>query len=185
MRLMVALLLLAGAALPCAAQQKGIASEWDIKTTLQGLSAQTGRLLPVLEQVRPKEWQGASETYVQQVESTRTQAAGLQTLLGTLAREPEKLSAALDTFFRLQNLESLLGSLSEGVRRYQNPALADLLTGLVAESSGSRQQLRQYVMDLVSLKEQEYHVMDREAQRCRAFLSRQPLPAARKKDEGK
>jgi hypothetical protein len=71
------------------------------------------------------------------------------------------------------------------VRRYQNPALADLLTGLVADSSGSRQQLRQYVMDLVSLKEQEYQVMDREAQRCRAFLSRQPLPAGRKKDEGK
>lgn len=185
MKWLALVLPLVSAALPCAAQQNGIASEWDVKATIRGLSAQTARLLPVLDQVRPTDWQGASETYVQQLDSTRTQAAGLQTVLGALANEPEKLSAALDTFFRLQNLELLLGSLAEGVRRYQNPALADLLTGMAADGSGSRQQLRQYVMDLASLKEHEYQVMDREAQRCRAFLSRQPLPAARKKDERK
>ncbi|MBI1787062.1 MAG: hypothetical protein HYR60_05845 [Acidobacteria bacterium] len=165
---------------PLGAQPAGISSEWDIRAALQGLSAQIARLQPVLEQVHPKEWEGASETYLRQWESTRAQASAVQTVVANLGREPEKLSIALDVFFRLQNLETLLGSLAEGVRRYQNPALADLLSGVVAESSSSRQQLRQYVMDLAQLKEQEFQVMDREAQRCRAFLSRQPAPVKKK-----
>ncbi len=42
-------------------------------------------------------------------------------------------AAALDAYFRMQAMESTLGSVFEGVRKYQNPALADLLQGVVNE----------------------------------------------------
>jgi len=167
------------------AQPAGIRSEWDIRSTLDAISSHAGRLLPVLEQVRPRDWveKGASETYIQQFETCRIQTEAIRTVAANLGREPEKLTVALDTFLRLQGLETMLGSLAEGVRRYQNPALADLLGAMVAENNRARQQLHQYVVDLVALKEQEFDVMAREAQRCRSILTRQPRPV-QKKNEG-
>ena len=100
-----------------------------------------------------------------------------------LVREPERLTAALDTYFRLQNLEVVLVSLVEGVRKYQNPAWLILLRSLMNENSASRQQLRQYIVDLAANKEQEFKVMDQEAQRCREIISR-PAAAPPKKKIG-
>jgi site-specific recombinase XerC len=87
--------------------------------------------------------------------------------------EPARLTAALDAYFRLQNLETVLTSLVDGVRKYQNPALADLLRGVMSENSTSRQQLRQYLTDLAAVKELESKLMDQEAQRCRENQCRQ------------
>jgi hypothetical protein len=163
---------------------QGISSEWDVRKTVDSLASQVKRIQPILEQVRPDSWTGASETYLTQWKSTRQQLDGVQVVLAHLGREPERLTTAFDAFLRLQNLDLLLGSLGDGLRRYQNPALADLLAGIVAEGGAQRLQLRQYVQDLASLKEQELAVMDREAQLCRAAVSRQPRPAAQKKVEG-
>lgn len=169
--------------IPAASFGQGISSEWELRKTVETLTAHTKRIQPILEQVRPESWTGASETYLAQWKSTRSQLDGVQVVLGHLGREPEKLTTAFDAFLRLQNLDVLLGSLGDGVRRYQNPALADLLAGIVAEGGGPRIQLRQYLQDLATLKEQELAVMDREAQKCRAIVSRQPRPAP-KKSEG-
>ena len=78
-----------------------------------------------------------------------------------------------------------LTSLIEGVRKYQNPALADLLRGVMSENNASRQQLRQYLVDLAAIKEQEFKVMDQEAQRCREVISGQPTATPAKKKTGK
>ncbi len=79
-------------------------------------------------------------------------------------------------------LEVVLTSLVDGARKYQNPALADLLRSLMNENSASRQQLRQYIVDLAAAKEQELKVMDGEAQRCRQITSKpQAAPPVRKR----
>jgi D-hexose-6-phosphate mutarotase len=140
-----------------------------------------------VDQIHPKEWvsKGAPAAYIQQWDSAHTQTDSLRLSSENLLQQPERLTAALDTYFRLQNLEVVLSSLIEGVRKYQNPALADLIRGVISENSSSRQQLRQYVVDLASIKEQEYKVMDQEAQRCRESTSKQPVVVPAKKKTGK
>jgi len=169
------------------AQQAGVPTEWDTQKLVQGIAAQSGRLQPLVDQIHPKEWvaSGATETYFQQWNSARSQAETLKLSSDNLVRQPERLSAALDTYFRLQNLEVVLTSLIDGVRKYQNPALADLLRSVLSENSDSRQQLRQYLVDLAAIKEQEFKVMDEEAQRCRESISKPPPVAPARKKTGK
>jgi hypothetical protein len=59
------------------------------------------------------------------------------------------------------------------VRRYQNPAVGDLMISVMAANSTNRDQLRQYITDLAETKEQEFQIVDKEAQRCRGNLVRQ------------
>ena len=83
-------------------------------------------------------------------------------------QQPERLPAALDTYFRLQSVEWRLESLIEAVRRYQNPAIGDLILGELRQNTSHRDNLRQYITDLAAQKEQQFSVVDEEAQRCRA-----------------
>jgi hypothetical protein len=173
-------------ALPAIAQQQvqaagggSIASEWDIRTTVKVLNQQTAQLLPILDSLKVKEWTaaGASSVYEQQLDSAKVQLQGFSPAVTEFERHVEKLSSALDVFFRLQNLDAVLGSLTDGVTRYQNPALGELMQGILGQYQNSRQQLRQYMLDLATSKEQEYELMDREAQRCRGDLLRQSRSA--------
>ena len=61
------------------AQEAGVPTEWDVQKLVEGIAAQSGRVLPLIEQIRPKEWvaRGASDTYVQQWDSAHSQAASL------------------------------------------------------------------------------------------------------------
>jgi uncharacterized membrane protein YccC len=182
------ILALASFAPLCAvAQQAGVPTDWDVQKLVIAIAEQSARIQPLVEQVRPKEWvaKGASDTYVQQWDSAHAQAQTVKLSADNLVREPERLSAALDTYFRLQNLEVVLTSLIDGVRKYQNPALADLLRSVLSENNASRQQLRQYLVDLAAIKEQEFKVMDEEAQRCRESISKLPAAAQPKKKSGK
>src|SRR5580658_1383276 len=169
------------------AQQAGVPMDWDVQKLVQAIAAQSGRFLPLVDQIHPKDWlaSGASATYVQQWDEAHSQAQSVKLSSDNLVREPERLTAALDTYFRLQSLEVVLTSLIEGVRKYQNPALADLLRSVVSENNASRQQLRQYLVDLAAIKEQEFKVMDEEAQRCRESISKLPPDTQPKKKSGK
>ncbi|MBI4875376.1 MAG: hypothetical protein HY822_12150 [Acidobacteria bacterium] len=159
-------------------QPAGLPPEWEVRKMLAELSALAQRFQPILDQLNPRSWvaAGAPETYVTQVASTKKEVGYLVATGKALAERPEKLSLALETLFRMQAIEAFLRSLSEGVRRYQNPALADLLDGVMGETLGSRERLRQYVVELAAVKEDELAVMNQEAQRCRAAISRQPAP---------
>jgi hypothetical protein len=167
----------------CGAQQPGVPTDWDVQKLVQSVAAQSARLQPLVDQIHPREWPagGAAAEYAQQWDSAHAQAQSVKLSADNLVREPERLTAALDTYFRLQTLEVVLTSLVEGVRKYQNPALADLVRSLMNENSASRQQLRQYIVDLATTKEQEFKVMDQEAQRCRGIVSTAPPPPSRKK----
>jgi hypothetical protein len=163
-----------------ACPQAGLPPEWETRKQLSALVETAGRLEPVLSQLNPEAWKenGAPEAYVQQWQSTRKALSYLQISAERLAKEPTRVTLAMDTYFRLQGIDQLLGSLAAGVRRYQNPAIADLLLGIAGENSANREFLEQYMKDLAAAHESELKVMDTEAQRCRSVLSKQP-PAAK------
>ncbi len=160
------------------ARGQSVSNEWDISQTLDALSSQAKRLKPILDQLTPQEWvaKGAPQTYVSQWKGAQDELGYLVGSAQALAKEPERLTVALDTYFRLQSLELRLNSLVDGVRNYQNPAVGDLLIGVLAENSSNRDKLRQYITDLAGTKEKEFEVADKEAQRCRGIMSRQPAP---------
>jgi hypothetical protein len=168
------------------AQQAGVPTEWDVQKLVQAIAAQSVRLQPLIVEIHPKDWiaAGAPDAYVQQWDSARAQAETLKLSSDNLVREPARLTAAFDTYFRMQNLEISLTSLIEGVRKYQNPALADLLRSVLSENSSTGQQLRQYLVDLAAVKEQELKVLDQEAQRCRQAVSRPAGAAPARKKSG-
>jgi hypothetical protein len=155
------LLLTASIAFGQSAPPSGVSSEWDIRKLLDSLDVEAQHLKPIIDQVKPESWdaKGASSTYIAQWKAAQAELRYLLSSSETLSRQPEKLTSALDTYFRMQAMESTVSSVVEGVRKYQNPALANL---------------RQYVQDLAAQKEQELQVADREAQRCRDALVRQP-----------
>jgi len=70
--------------------------------------------------------------------------------------------------------EAMAESMVDAVRRYQNPAVADLIQDLINENAKYTQQLRDYLVELVAAKEAECKIANQEAQRCRSELIRQP-----------
>ena len=170
----------------CAALTRGqappsVASAWDNTTRIGDLSARAARLKPLLEQLTPREWiaHGAPEAYLAQWQDARNELEYLTAAANVFAKQPERLTAALDTLFRMQALEWRLESLAEGVRKYQNPALGDLLLGVMRSNSANRDGLREYITDLAAQKEQEFRIVEQEAQRCRVEINRAPAPASK------
>jgi hypothetical protein len=161
-----------------AAQPQGVPEEWDVRTLAHNLDIQAQHLQPVLDQVKPETWisKGAPEAYVTQWKSSEAELRYLLQSSQAFARQPDRLPLALDTFFRMQSMETMLGSLIEGIRKYQNAAVGDLVQGIMNENSGNRERLRQYIVDLANEKEQEFQIADKEAQRCRGTLLRPPAP---------
>lgn len=151
-------------------QPAGLESEWEIATVLQGISAHAARVLPLLDRADARQWsaKGAPDAYAAQLQSAKDQAQALVGEAKAAAANPEKLSAELRILFREQGLETLLVSVAEATRKYQDAAAAQELVALAAESGANRDRLEQYVVNLAGEREKEYQVMDQEAQRCRA-----------------
>ena len=160
----------------------GVSSEWDVRKLLEGLDLQAQHLKPIIERIKPETWvaNGAPEAYVVQWKTGQAELRYLLSSSEALARQPDRLTLALDTYFRMLAMESTFGSVIEGIRKYQNPALADLVQAVMAENSTNRDRLRQYIQDLAEQKEQEFKVVDHEAQRCRDTLLHQPSSQERK-----
>ena len=165
--------------------QAGMETAWEIAPVLQEVSAHAGRLLPALDKVNAAAWvqKGASDTYAVQLESCKAQARALAAEAKALSTNPEKLSAGLQVLFRIQGLDTMLGSLEEGMRKYQGPAEAQALASLAAENGAGRERLQHYIVNLAAEKEQDLQVMDREAQRCRGLVTQAPPPARARKKE--
>jgi len=154
------------------AQSAGLPPEWEVRKQLADLVSQTERLAPLISQIEPQKWEGAPEAYVAQQKSILAQIQYATQVVSALSRQPDRMTLALDVYFRLQTLESQVLSLSDGIRRYRNPAVADLLTSLTNETAASRERLREYVKELVAMREQERELLEKEAQRCRSLPPR-------------
>jgi len=161
------------AAFPLFAQQP--VTDQDATKAIDAISGYAARLQPIMEQVKTKEWigKGAPDTYIAQWNSAMAQLQGLSAVAKSLAPNPDRLQDLLSILFRVQMLEITAGSLEDGLRRYQNPALAELLSGTLAESTPSREKLQQYAIELATEKDKEFQLVDKEAQRCRGNLTRE------------
>jgi hypothetical protein len=172
-----------------APQQKpaGLDAEWDIAVILGEISAHAGRLLPALDRIDAQAWvaKGAPDAYAAQLESARQQAQAVQNAAKALAADPERLAAGLELFFRIQGIDEMIASVSQGIRKYQSGADAEALIALAAENGTNRDRFREYLVNLAADREKQLEIMDREAQRCGAELaapSASPKPATKKQD---
>jgi hypothetical protein len=143
---------------------------------LNRIAKQTARLTPLLEQVHVQEWvaKGASETYAAQLESIRAQVQAVGTEMTGIAQHPDNMQDCLKGLFRVQTLHGSMQSLMGGLRRYQNAALADLIESVASEDESDLEKLQSHILELADRREQEYLIVDHEAQRCRAEISRDP-----------
>jgi hypothetical protein len=161
-------------------------SDDEIAVTFNQISQRAARIEPMLEQLHPTDWtaKGAPDTYIAQWTSILQQFRAVQVDMTTLAHNPghgteAHVTDCLKALFRLQSTHQMLDSLMGGTRKYQNPALADLIESVASETNADVDRVQLYVLQLSDEKEQQFAVVDREAQRCRATLSRQPAEALR------
>lgn len=161
---------------------QGVAPEWEVKKTLDEVSGQTRRFAPLVQQLKPAEWvkSGAPEAYVAHRQSLLDEIGYLDQTLRQLGSKPGRMSLALQCYTRMGTIESRMMSLIDAVRRYQNPALADLIQSIMGETAASRDKLRQYAWDLVASREQEFDVLEQEAQRCRNMPVRPSVTVPKK-----
>lgn len=159
---------------------QGLVPAWEVKKTLDEVSQQTKRFAPLVEQLKPEAWvdAGAPEAYIAHRRSLLEEIGYLDQSLRSLSARPDRMSLALECFTRMGTIESRMMSLIDAVRRYQNPALADLIQSIMGETAASRDKLRQYAWELVASREQEFDVLVQEAQRCRNMPVRSATPAA-------
>ena len=121
-----ALLLVAGAC--CVrAQQAGMQNDWDVHKTLAAIALHAERLAPFVDQIHPENWSGAPEAYAGQAKACRDEVRGIAAAARVLSQNPEKLTEELQLLFRIRTLEGRLASLGEGLRKYRNPPMADML----------------------------------------------------------
>jgi hypothetical protein len=133
------------------------------------------RLQPIVAQADPQHWKdpGAGQNYQAQWKSAQDLIQYFSGTADRLSKQPEQLPLALETYFRMEAMQTTLASLADGIRRHDNPAKADVLELVMTDNSNNRERLKQYLTDLANAKEQEFQVADREAQRCRGNISRQ------------
>ncbi|MCU1326611.1 MAG: hypothetical protein JWN34_1981 [Bryobacterales bacterium] len=145
------------------------------------LSSWTSRLEPALAQMKTEEWvsKGASETYRQQAASAVVQLKAIAQDMAEMQRHPDTLEDGMKALFRVQTFHRTMNSVLAGLRKYQNPALADLIVAMEAEATPDLQSLEEHLLEVASQREREYAVVEREAQRCRGVLTREPLPTPR------
>ena len=161
-------------ALPALAQQGTVMTEYDAVQLFSAVADQTQKLAPMIEQINTPDWvaKGAAPTYTQLRDGALAQNKAIVNAMHDLTQHPTKLSDCLSALFRIQSMEMELISLDPGLRKYQNPALADLISSILADGNRNRNRFREYVVDLAAHKEQQFDVADKEAQRCRESLSK-------------
>jgi hypothetical protein len=161
-------------AVPALAQQATVMTEYDAVQLFNTVADQTEKLAPMIEQIKTPDWvaRGAAPTYTQLAQGALAQNKAIVTAMHELVQHPTKLSECMSALFRIQSMEMELISLDPGLRKYQNPALADLISSILAEGHRNRDRFRQYVVDLTGSKEQQFEVADKEAQRCRESISK-------------
>jgi hypothetical protein len=165
----------------CAAVAQQSAPDPQIVAIFTGISTHAARIEPMLQQLHPNDWvtKGAPDTYVAQWNSEIEQLHVIQSDMSVLAQRPDQMTECMRALFRVQASDQTLSSLMGGLRRYQNPALAELIESVAAEDQSDIDHLEQYVLQLAKDKDREYAVVDNEAQRCRATLSRQPAESSK------
>jgi len=150
------------------APDAGLPPDWELKPRAVKLSEGLEKVRPLLERLQPERWTaaGAPAQYQQQHKDCLELLSHVQNAAARLADRPNGLTVAVETLVRLESFINLAQSLSQAVRRYQNPAVADLVESELA-AAADREWLRQHVLELAAVRERERETAEQEAQRCR------------------
>lgn len=156
----------------CAAQDEGMIPRWEVAELSEDIVKNIATGQKVLSELQPQAWvaDGASDAYVQQLDRLRSDLASATLSAEALGRQPERLSYAVDTFLWLDRSDSLLGSMANGVRKYYNGAVADLLDSARSRNVGNIATLKEYMRQLAVEVETSMDIAHGEAQRCRSEL---------------
>jgi hypothetical protein len=152
----------------------GITPSWDTGALFSQLDQQAVRLDSMLRQVKPNEWKDAPLGYRQVLDNLLNQNQAALVQIRALAKSPDRLPESIQLLNRLHAVDTMLATTIESVRQYQNPALAELISGVASEGHNAREAFDQRVIDLAAEREQQFQVADHEAQRCRERLSKSP-----------
>ncbi len=172
------------AAIRSAAQTTGVETAWDARKIIDSVSTNDQQLKPVLSAINPKEWyeqKGAASAYVIQWQTAQRELNDVEIVAKQVSLKPDGLAGVLDLYFRLEALEESARSVDEGAKRYADRQTADQLTRLGAANFDSTHRLREYIRDLSTDLEANFKIADAEAQRCRGMISKEPVPANRRK----
>ncbi len=151
---------------------------WQVEELAAALVQNVETAAKVVVALRPREWiqDGAPETYVEQHATLLAEMEQVKLSAQALGREPERLSYAVGTFLWLDRMDALLASLSGGVRRYYNGAVADLLDSARNRNMDGIATIKGYMRELAVHVEQSMKVAHAEAQRCRSQIVAEPRP---------
>lgn len=172
---------------PAQTENAGVTAEWDVRSYMAALVEDVKHLRSLLNRVDAPHWvsRGAPEAYIQQSKSSLDAMQYLMTATEELSRYPEKLSAAVETYFQLERMELLVQSLNNGVRKWQSENTANEMSHVLSANMVHRDRLRQHIRDLTLARENESRIMNEEAQRCRGMLTKSaeppPRPAPKRK----
>lgn len=154
---------------------QGIAPDWDLKPKALLVAEGAEPLRPLLDQLDPAKWEvpGGSDLYVLQLKEAQQALKDIGNVSARLAETPSRLTVALEALLRMEYLVARVQSLSEGVRRYQNPAIAEVIESVLVKAASSRDWLRAHVTEVAAVREKELAVAEKEAQLCREQTQRQ------------
>ncbi|MBC7926530.1 MAG: hypothetical protein H7039_12815 [Bryobacteraceae bacterium] len=155
--------------------ETGVTADWDVKQQMAALAVSVRELEAVVQKADPKIWEenAAPEAYVGQLRSAQASMRALTIAASELSRKPENLQAALEAYFQIERMDLLVKSLRDGIRKYQSPDLADMISRAFSRNAIHWDRLRQHIRDIAELREQEFQIANEEAQRCRANLTKQ------------
>ncbi len=177
MRYAKLLVIVIAAASGGSAQEEGMIPRWQVEDLASGIVKNVETAQKVVRALRPEVWvaKGAPEVYTEQHSTLLHEMQQVKLAAAALARQPERLTYAVDAFLWLDRVEALIGSVSGAVRRYHNSAIADLLDSARNRNADGIALLKQYTRQLAAHMEESMEVAHREAQRCRsAIISRPP-----------
>lgn len=175
MRVFVAVLLaFCFAAILPAQQDEGLLPSWEVAAIAQDLGEQVEQVNRTLAGVQPATWAQAGSAYAGQRETLVTELGYLKNSAAAMARRPESLPVVVDTFLWIDRTNSMLVSITDGARRYQDATVADLLESSRGQFSGSAEKLKEYMRQLAVSVDGQMAIAHEEAQRCRTDLMTQP-----------
>lgn len=175
MKVLVAILLTAWfAALLPAQEDQGMLPSWEVAAIAQDLGEQVDQVEQTLAGVQPTTWAQAGEAYAGQRDTLATELGYLKNSAAAMARRPESLPIVVDTFLWIDRANSMMVSITDGVRRYQDATVADVLESSRGQFSGTAEKLKEYMRQLAVSAEMKMDIAHEEAQRCRTEMLTRP-----------
>lgn len=170
------LLALAAICIPAAPQESGMIPRWRVEEIANGLVSNADTALRLVEPLRPADWvaNGAPPAYMDQQLVLIQELGNVKLAALALARDPERLTYAVDTFLWLDRADALLSSVADATRRYYNGAVADLLDSARNRNSEVVEPIKTYMRQLAVHVESSMAVAHKEAQRCREEVVAEP-----------